>query len=59
VVGKNSPGLSAGLPNVNPPRPERKEATDLLVAIGGACGEVEMHAVLDRLGNSYLSWKNP
>jgi hypothetical protein len=33
-VGKNSSGLSAVLPNVNPARPERKEAVDLLVAIG-------------------------
>jgi hypothetical protein len=51
-VGKNSPGLSAGLPSVHPPRPERKEAVDLLLAIGGASGQVEMHAVLDRLGIS-------
>src|SRR5690349_3653616 len=30
-------------------RPERDEAVDLLVAVRGAAGQVEMHAVLDRL----------
>ena len=39
----------AGLPDVDPARPEREEAVDLLVAVRGATGQVEMHAVLDRL----------
>src|SRR5260370_6051568 len=43
-------GLSAGLPDVDPARPEREKAINLLVAVRGAAGEVEMHAVLDRLG---------
>ena len=48
-VGKDGPGLSAGLADVDPARPEREKAVDLLVAIRGATGQVEMHAVLDRL----------
>ena len=31
-------------------RPEREEAVDLLIAVRGAAGEIEMQAVLDRLG---------
>jgi hypothetical protein len=44
---KDSPGFSAGLPDVDPARPERKEAVDLLIAVRGAAGEVKVHAVLD------------
>src|SRR6266581_4925717 len=49
-VGQDSPGLSAGLPDVDPARPECKKAINLLSAIPGAAGEVKMHAVLDGLG---------
>ena len=49
-VGQDSPGLSAGLPDVGPARPERKEAVDLVIVVRGAAGEVKMYAVLDRLG---------
>ena len=49
-VGKDRPGLGAGLSDVYRARPERKKAVDLLIAIGGAGGEVNMHAILDRLG---------
>jgi hypothetical protein len=49
-VGKDSPGLSAALADVDPARPERKKALNLLIAIRGAAGEVKMYAVLDRLG---------
>jgi hypothetical protein len=35
---------------VDPACPERQKAVDLLVAVCGAGGQVEMHAVLDRLG---------
>ena len=52
-VGKDSPGLGAGLPDVDLTSPERKEAVDLLVAVRSAAGEVEMHAVLDCLGVNY------
>jgi len=49
-VGKDSPGFSAGLSDVYPARPEREKAVNLLIAIGGAGGEVKMHAILDSLG---------
>jgi hypothetical protein len=49
-VGKDSPRLSASLADVDPARPERKKAVNLLIAIRGAAGEVKMHPVLDRLG---------
>ena len=49
-VGKDSPGLSAGLPDIYPARPQRKKPAGLLLAIRSAGGEVKMHAVLDRLG---------
>ncbi len=49
-AGKDSPGVSAGLADVDPACPKRKEAVDLLIAVRGAGGEVKMHAVLDRLG---------
>ena len=49
-VGQDSPGFSAGLADAGPARPERKKAVDLLVAVRGAGGQVEKHAVLDRLG---------
>jgi len=39
--GKDSPRLSAGLPDVDPARPERKKAVNLLIAVCGAAGEVE------------------
>jgi hypothetical protein len=37
-------------PMSTPARPERKKAVNLLIAVRGAAGEVEVHAVLDRLG---------
>jgi hypothetical protein len=49
-VGEDSPGLGAGLSDVYPARPERKKTVNLLIAIGGVAGEVNMHAILDRLG---------
>jgi hypothetical protein len=49
-VGKDRPGLSAGMADVDPARPERKKASNLLIAVRCAAGEVEMDAVLDRLG---------
>src|SRR5215813_7176218 len=49
-VGQHSPGLSASLPDVDPARPERKQAVDLLIAVRGTGGEVKMHTVLDPLG---------
>lgn len=49
-VGQDSPGLFAGPPDVDSTRPEREEAVDLLIAVRGAAGEVQMHAVLNRLG---------
>src|SRR5919204_6999503 len=48
-VGKDSPGLSATLPDVHPARPERDKAVNLLIAIRGTAGQIEMLAVLDRL----------
>src|ERR1700727_3164923 len=48
-VGQHRPGLRAGLPDVNPARPQRKQALNLLIAVLRAAGEVEGHAVLDRL----------
>ena len=50
LIGQDSPGLSAGLPDVGPASPGREKAVDLLIAVRGAAGGVEMHAVLDRLG---------
>ena len=49
-VGQDGPGLGAGLPDVDPARPERKQAVNLLIAVRSAAGEVKMHTVLDRLG---------
>src|SRR6266568_5412281 len=49
-VGQDSPGLSAGLPDVGPARPECKKAINLLITVRGAAGEVEVHAVLNGLG---------
>ena len=49
-VGKDSPGLSAGLADAGPARPEPKKAVNLLSAVRGAAGAVKMHPVLDRLG---------
>ena len=49
-VGQDSPGLSAGLPYIDPARPEREKPVDLPVAVRGAAGEVKMYTVLDRLG---------
>jgi hypothetical protein len=49
-VGQDSPGLGAGLPDVDPARPERKQAVNLLIAVRSAGREVKMHTVLDRLG---------
>src|SRR6266571_5812262 len=48
-VGQDSPGLSAGLPDVGPARPECKKAINLLITVRGAAGEVEVHTVLDGL----------
>ena len=47
---RTCPGLSAGLADAGPARPERKKAANLLIAARGAAGEVEVDAVLDRLG---------
>src|SRR6478752_9440955 len=49
-VGKDGPGLGPGLPDVHPLRPEREKAVDLPIAVRGAAGEIEMQAVLNRLG---------
>jgi hypothetical protein len=49
-IGKDNPGLSAGLADADPARPERNKAANLLIAVRGAAGEVKMHPVLDRLG---------
>jgi hypothetical protein len=46
-VGKDSPGFSAGLADVDPARPERKKAVNLLIAVRGAAGEVQMQCHLD------------
>src|SRR5450759_5943938 len=48
-VGQDHPGLSAGLPDVDPARPEREKALNLVVAILSAAGEVDVNAVLDGL----------
>src|SRR5215469_10490715 len=49
-VGENGPGLGAGLPDVDPARPECKKTVNLLKTVCRAAGQVEMHTVLDRLG---------
>jgi hypothetical protein len=49
-VGQDRPGFLAGLPDVDAARPEREQSLDLLVAVFGAAGQVEVQAVLDRLG---------
>ena len=49
--GRDSPGLNAGLSDAGPARPERKEAANLLIAVRGAAGEVEMHRFLTVLGS--------
>src|SRR6266550_3358651 len=49
-VGQDGPGLSAGLPDVDPARPEREQAVNLLITVRGAAGEVKVHTVLDCLG---------
>ena len=46
-AGKDSPGFSAGLADVDPARPERKKAVNLLIAVRGAAGEVQMQCHLD------------
>src|SRR5262249_49504993 len=48
-IGQDGPGFSAGLPAVGPVRPEGKKAVDLLLAVGGAAGQAEPHAVLDHV----------
>jgi len=40
-VGQDSPGLSAGLADVDPARPEHAKAVNLLIAIRGAAGQVK------------------
>jgi len=35
-IGKDSPGLSAGLPDVGSARPEREQAVNFLIAVHGA-----------------------
>ena len=45
-AGKDSPGFSAGLADVDPVRPERKKAVNLLIAVRGAAGEVKMQCHL-------------
>ena len=37
-IGKDSPGLSAGLPDVDSACPERKKAVNFLIAVRGAAG---------------------
>ncbi len=37
-IGKDSPGLSAGLPDVDSARPERKKAVNFLIAVRGTRG---------------------
>src|SRR5437016_2646956 len=49
-VGQDGPGFSAGLPDVDPARPQRKKAINLLIAVRSAAGEVKVHTVLDSLG---------
>ena len=46
-VGQDCPGFSAGLADVDPARPERKKAVNLLIAVRGAAGEVKMQCHLD------------
>jgi len=50
-VGKDSPRLSAGLPDVDPARPERNKAVNLLIAVRGAADEHvgSMRGTLDRI----------
>src|ERR1051325_9228623 len=48
-VSQDGPGFSAGLPDAGPARPEGKKAAGLLLAVGGAAGQVELHGVLDHL----------
>jgi hypothetical protein len=49
-VGQNDPGLCACLPDVNPAGAEREKPLDLLFAVIRAAGQVEVQAVLYRLG---------
>jgi hypothetical protein len=48
-IGQYSPGLCAGLTDVDPACPQRDKPLNLLVAVLGAAGQIEVHAVLDRL----------
>src|SRR5215472_11281732 len=48
-VGQHSPGLRAGLPDVDVPGAELEQPLDLPIAILGRGGDVEMHAVLEGL----------
>ena len=50
-IGKDGPGLSAGLPNVDSARPERKKAVNFLIAVHGAAGEVKITRFLTVLGS--------
>jgi hypothetical protein len=44
-------GGSCGEPvDIDPARPEREKPVNLLIAVGGAGGEIKVHTVLDRLG---------
>jgi hypothetical protein len=48
-IGEDRPGLCAGLPDVDPARPEREKALNLLVAVLRTAGEVKVHTVFDCL----------
>jgi hypothetical protein len=50
-VGKDSPGLSAGLSDVYPARPQREKAANLLLAIGGAAVRSRCTRFLTVLGS--------
>jgi hypothetical protein len=48
-VGKNGPGLGAGLPDIHPPVTKRKDALDLGLLLARIRAQVEMEAILGRL----------
>jgi hypothetical protein len=48
-IGQYSPGLCASLPDVDPACPECDKPLNLLVAVLGTAGQIEVHAILDRL----------
>ena len=48
-IGQDRPGLCASLPDVDPARPQRDKPLNFLVAVLRTAGQIEVHAVLDRL----------